>query len=281
MALNPPLLPDGRPAGLLGEWYLLERRGIAAAIDTKDARLGVLKGAGKIIFTTVRIVFIPTRPSPTFQSFDIPLQGISSETFKQPVFGANRLEMDVAMVPGRGLESAGPIHVSLTFNEGGCNKFLRVFFALMEKFRAASSAHDPRAQAVLAQPQSFVQELEAYVDSSDPSVIYCVQAPTTAVASQPAPPPPPGMMMAQPQQDYGYATQPQPQPVYPSYAPPTGAPPAYPVPQPQPYYYAPPGGAPVPPPQQQSQQQAYGQAPPPPGYQYGLGYVTPGGYQQR
>ena len=158
MALNPAILPDGRPAGIFGEWYILERRGIHASIETKDPRYGKLTGKGKIIMTTVRIVFILERPSPQFQSFDIPFQGVSAETFKQPVFGANRLEADVAMVPGRGLQSGGPIHVSLTFNDGGCNKFLKFFFALIEKSRA--SLADPRAQAVLAQPQAFVHEME-------------------------------------------------------------------------------------------------------------------------
>jgi hypothetical protein len=161
MALNPPLLADGRPAGLLGEWYVLERRGIVAHIDTRDPRVGVLKGGCKIQLTTVRIVVLPTKPTPAFAAFDIPLQGLSAEAFKQPIFGANHLDFDVAPVPGRGLESAGPIKVSLTFNDGGCNRFLRVFFALVEKNRAAASAADARARTALAQPQAFVHELEA------------------------------------------------------------------------------------------------------------------------
>lgn len=190
MALNPILLPDGRPAGIFGEWYLLSRRGVHATIDTRDPSRGVLKAHGSLLLTTVRIVFQPTQPSSAFVAFDVPLQGITATAFKQPVFGANRLEMSVAGVPGRGLAPReGLIHCSFTFNEGGCNRLLRVFFSVLEHAQAATAAAAAAAAAggvgapspsaaLLAQPQAFAQEMDAaFIDPSDPSTIYCVEAP--------------------------------------------------------------------------------------------------------
>lgn len=199
------------------------------SIDTKDPTHRVLTAKGcRVLVTTVRVVILPPAHTVNFRAFDIPFQGISAEKFVQPIFGANRLEMDVAMVLGRGLASGGPIHATLTFNEGGCNRFLRVFFALVEKNRQAISS--PQAQAILAAPQAWVtSEMEAYVDPSDPSVIYVTQAPTS---QQPVAPVQPVM---QPQAAYapaGAFYSPAPQQ-------PTNAQPVY--PQQQPAYAAQPG----------------------------------------
>lgn len=227
MALNPPLLPDGRPAGLAGEYYVLERRGVAAAIDTADPRHRTLKAAGScVLLTTTRLVVLPPPHTVNFRAFDVPLQGLSGETFVQPIFGANHLDFSVACVPGRELQSAGPIKVSLTFNEGGCNRFLRVFFALVERNRAAVAS--AAAAAALQAPLGWAAELEAFVDPSDPSVIYVTAAPASAA---PQPPPAPGGAAFAPAPFYA----PQ-QPNVASYA------------QPQPTFYAP---------QQQQQQPAY------------------------
>ena len=179
----------------------LQRRGVAISVDTRDPALRTLMGSGCVYLTTVRFTFVADRPNGPFSSFDIPLEGISSETFKQPVFGANRLEMEVAPVPGRGLVQ--PAHVSLTFNDGGTNTLLRVFFGVMERWRQPVEVR----AAFFAAPQSFIQEQVAYVDSSDPTVLYLTQ-PTMAegqplVAQQQAYPPLPqqqGYVQAQPQQ---------------------------------------------------------------------------------
>jgi hypothetical protein len=160
MALNPPLLPDGRPAGLLGEWNVLERRGVVAALSGTGRR--PLKAAGRLVLTTVRLVFVVTAPGGELRAFDVPLQGITGEVFKQPVFGANRLEMDVAPVPGRGLDEVGsPVHVTLTFNEGGCNTLLKLYFRLLDTVRRATTHAE--AQRALESPQVFMQEQQVCV----------------------------------------------------------------------------------------------------------------------
>ena len=86
MALNPPLLPTGLPAGLIGEFFLLERDGIECSIEARGLPKQTLKGA-RLFVTTLRLCIVsPTATSAGLQCIDIPLQGISGEEFKQPIF---------------------------------------------------------------------------------------------------------------------------------------------------------------------------------------------------
>jgi hypothetical protein len=164
MALNPPLLPGGLPAGIAGEFFCLERSGIELSVDTQSRELGKqVLAKCRLFMTTLRMcVVCTTANSSGLQSFDIPMQGISGESFEQPWFGANYLKLAVAPVLGRGLTS--PAQVKITFIEGGCGLFLRVFFALMAKYKDADAA--ARA-AFLAPPsmQAWVSQTQtAYVD---------------------------------------------------------------------------------------------------------------------
>ena len=164
MALNPPLIPGGLPAGIVGEFFCLERGGIELSVDTQTREHGkqVLPKC-RLFMTTLRMCLIaPAANASGLQAFDIPLQGISGESFEQPWFGANYLALTVAPVPGRGLVS--PAKVKVTFNEGGCGLFLRVFFALMAKYKDADAA--ARANFLAAPSmQHFVNHAQtAYVD---------------------------------------------------------------------------------------------------------------------
>merc|ERR1712146_49694 len=96
-------------------------------------------------------------------------------------------------LPGDGAPLAGgPSKFSLTFNHGGCGTFLPLFFKLMVEVQ-------PSAQAATSQAaQDGRLSQVAYVDPSDPSVLYLTQ-PTAAPNSQQttdfepsAPPPEPG-----------------------------------------------------------------------------------------
>ena len=138
------------------------------------------------------MVFVADRQGGVMSSFDIPLEGISNETFKQPIFGANRLELDVAPVPGRGLPSVA--RVSITFYEGGTNTLLRFFFAVMEQYRRPV----PERMAFFSAPQAFIDSQVAYVDASDPSVIYLTQPAPVSL-------PPPQQQQQQYQPQLGYA----------------------------------------------------------------------------
>lgn len=207
MALNPPLLSSGLPAGLYGETFCIEREGIECTIETHTRELGkmVMKQATLIVTTLRMCVFTRTPTASGLQSFDVPFQGLSGESFQQPIFGANYLAFTVAPVPGRGLVS--PATCKLTFNKGGCGVFLKVFFALMSSYKASDAAtraaflEPPRMQSWLNQTQT------AYVDPSDPSRIFLIQPPSAPPPPVDTAPPPPT------QQSYwgggGYAPVPQ------------------------------------------------------------------------
>lgn len=147
---------------------------------------------------------------------DLPLQGISDEDFKQPIFGANYLCGTVAPVPGRGL--GGPTRFKLYFYAGGCKvrrrelviarlatlpleptpchaaavapactatcpltvtrvsqTFLDFFFAIMERYKAADAASRRAFFASAAAVSSFIRDRQAFVDPSDPTVVFVVQ----------------------------------------------------------------------------------------------------------
>ena len=166
MALNPPLLAGsgGLPAGILGEFFALERAGIELAVDTQSREHGkqVLPRC-RLFLTTLRLCLVAPAPNASgLQAFDIPLQGVSAESFEQPWFGANYLALTVAPVPGRGL--ASPAKVKVTFNEGGCGLFLSVFFSLMARYKDADAAARANFLAAPAM-QSFIARTQtAYID---------------------------------------------------------------------------------------------------------------------
>ena len=75
------------PAGLSAEFFLLEREGIEVTIDLGGAlRKQTLKNA-RLYVTTLRLCIVAPAPTPSgLQSLDLPLQCISGEEFKQPIF---------------------------------------------------------------------------------------------------------------------------------------------------------------------------------------------------
>jgi len=170
MALNPPLVagPGGHlPAGIAGEFFVLERAGIELSLDSQSREHGkqVLRPC-RLFLTTLRLCLVaPAANASGLQALDIPLQGVSAESFEQPFFGANYLALTVAPVPGRGL--ASPAKVKVTFNEGGCGVFLKAFFSLMARYKDANAA--ARA-SFLAPPamQSLMTQV-AYVDRACPA----------------------------------------------------------------------------------------------------------------
>jgi hypothetical protein len=174
MALDVPCVPPlyRLPLGIYGEFFLLSRPGVAGLFQSPEA--GRVEGLrGTIFVTSMRLCFVPDRIGMGgARPFDLPLSGIITEEFKQPFFGANYLCGLVSPVPGRGL--VNNCSFRLTFNDGGCQTFLRVFFTLMAQYRiprgaAPTSFFDP------PRLQTWVQEEIALRDPSDPSTIYLSQ----------------------------------------------------------------------------------------------------------
>lgn len=109
-------------------------------------RKQTLKNA-RLFVTTLRLcVVAPAATASGLQSMDMPLQCISEESFKQPIFGANSLVGRVAPVPGRGLDT--PASFQLYFYKGGCGTFLRILFHLLGTYRE-SGCWCPRVEAPL------------------------------------------------------------------------------------------------------------------------------------
>jgi hypothetical protein len=126
---------------------------------------------------------------------DIPISHLSGEKFNQPIFGANSLTGYVSpvrvfacrcmlvtpftlivrrsQVPGRGL--TGPCEFKLTFKDGSAATFLHFLFQVIETVRVAAMRASAPTIATMIQSGTFATASAAYVDPSDPSVLYVTQ----------------------------------------------------------------------------------------------------------
>lgn len=185
MAINPVLAQDQETADLFplpqaGETFVLKRDNIVF-----EGRLpvgGKLWGRGVFFLTTKRIVFLVKSKAnrQDFKSFEIPLARLDKPKFHQPIFGANylggRLEPLESEPAGSPL-AGGATTVYLTFNSGGCGTFLPLFYQMMHQIHQEAEA----SQLIQAVEQGRLHQI-AYVDPSDPSVLFLSQptaAPTT------------------------------------------------------------------------------------------------------
>lgn len=80
MALNPPLGLGFEPLRVQGEHFCLQRMGVEFELNIKG--MGKLKGAGKVIVTTARLVLINPQGKPEFKAFDLPLALTHHEKFE-------------------------------------------------------------------------------------------------------------------------------------------------------------------------------------------------------
>jgi hypothetical protein len=181
MALNPPILSSGLPAALLGEYFLLSRE-CSFRVDTHVPEFKVLESnAGVVFMTSIRLVFIANNHK---LSFEMPIEGIVMDEFKQPILGANYLHLHVAPVPNRGINTNIPFDIKLTFRKG-TGTFLHVFYKLRESY-LASEAQRVAFLHQQALEQFIANTQVAFVDSSDPSILYVTQ-PAVMVANPVAP----------------------------------------------------------------------------------------------
>lgn len=79
MALNPPLGQGMIPFRVDGEHFCLQRDGVE--FELKINGMGTLKGAGKVVVTTMRLILINPLGKPTFKAFDLPLALTHHEKF--------------------------------------------------------------------------------------------------------------------------------------------------------------------------------------------------------
>jgi hypothetical protein len=167
MALNPPLSPNGDPYRIEGEYFVMKRKGIEFEFKVENGNK--YTGKGNMILTTSRIICVNNKNSSGFKSFDLPLALISGEDFKQPIFGANYICGNCKPLMG---SLPGIIKFKIWFMEGGCGTFAPTYLKMCKNIhRSKNRSVD---QSVINQLQNG-QYKAAYVDPSDPSVMYLQQ----------------------------------------------------------------------------------------------------------
>ena len=167
MALNPPLAPNGDPYRIEGEFFVMKRKGIE--FEFKVDHGNKYTGKGNMILTTSRIICVNNKRSSGFQSFDLPLALITNEDFKQPIFGANYICGNCKPLMNA---LPGIIKFKIWFMEGGCGTFAPTFLKMCRNVnRSKNRSVD---QNVINQIQQG-QYKAAYVDPSDPSIMYLQQ----------------------------------------------------------------------------------------------------------
>ena len=167
MALNPPLAPNGDPYRIEGEFFVMKRKGIE--FEFKVEHGNKYTGKGNMILTTSRIICVNNKRSSGFQSFDLPLALITNEDFKQPIFGANYICGNCKPLMNA---LPGMIKFKIWFMEGGCGTFAPTFLKMCRNVnRSKNRSVD---QNVINQIQQG-QYKAAYVDPSDPSIMYLQQ----------------------------------------------------------------------------------------------------------
>ena len=172
MALNTKLDTNtGLPVELEGkdEIFLLRRESIEFDATVRDS--GRFRGKGIVVLTTLRLVFLSENrvrdSDDTFISFECPLACIKNESFNQPIFGANNLTFQLDRY------EIGPSDVALTFRNGGAGTLLRALGRLLSEYRSSIISKTTTRRKTVVRPSDYVRE--AFVDPSDPSVLFLSQ----------------------------------------------------------------------------------------------------------
>ncbi|KAK8797582.1 hypothetical protein WA158_005928 [Blastocystis sp. Blastoise] len=169
MALNPPLT-NGIPVGVIGEQFLLKRNEIGLKCRIQNYSFD---GRGKIYLSSYRIVFVADKPTSNFNSLDIPLANIRNEKYNQPFFGFNYLSFQLIPVPNLGFNE--PFDVNLVFKSGGSDTFLKLLWNVIAAVRFSHEHQNATLPQGIQSIALGTVVKTAYVDPSDPSVLYTTQ----------------------------------------------------------------------------------------------------------
>jgi hypothetical protein len=165
------------PQPLLNEVFILKREGVD--FDIQNSEHGKLGGSGEIFVTNLRLVFhARTRNRPEdFLAYQLLLGEILKPKYEQPIFGANYLKGEAIPIQ---LGRVGDVW-RVYFNKGGSGTLLPVLSDLLTQ-AGATQRNANVGVTVQAYPVGNV----AYVDPSDPSVIYVHQPVPATVVNPPA-----------------------------------------------------------------------------------------------
>ncbi|KAL2040871.1 hypothetical protein N7G274_006329 [Stereocaulon virgatum] len=93
---------------------------------------------GKAIITNQRLIYLPTTPTPTLQSFSAPLLNLQDTHVSAPFFGPNTWEGILIPVTGGGIPPQHTlVSLKLTFKEGGAFDFSSTFERIKENVAQA------------------------------------------------------------------------------------------------------------------------------------------------
>ena len=98
-----------------GEHFCVQRKGVKFSLKIKG--MGKLKGEGKVVLTTHRLVLINPEGKDEFKAIDLPLALTFKEQFEQPIFGANAWTGHCKAMPNA---LPGDIEFEIKFMDGGC-----------------------------------------------------------------------------------------------------------------------------------------------------------------
>jgi hypothetical protein len=86
----------------------------------------------------LKIIYLPVSPTPTLQSFAVPILNVADSRVTAPWFGANRWEAMIQPVSGGGIPSQhAELDMVMEFKEGGAFDFASIFERLKERLRQA------------------------------------------------------------------------------------------------------------------------------------------------
>jgi hypothetical protein len=84
------------------------------------------------------MIYLPVTPTPTLQSFAVPILNVSDSRVTAPWFGANKWEAIIQPVAGGGIPPQHDhLDLVMEFKEGGAFDFSSVFERLKERLRQA------------------------------------------------------------------------------------------------------------------------------------------------
>jgi hypothetical protein len=120
----------------------------------------------------MKIIYLPVSPTPTLQSFAVPILNIADSRVTAPWFGANKWEAIIQPVSGGGIPSQhAELDMVMEFKEGGAFDFASIFERLKERLRQAvdvareSGADTEDGGSGINMNNVHLDELPAYEES--------------------------------------------------------------------------------------------------------------------
>ncbi|KAK5131658.1 hypothetical protein LTR08_000785 [Meristemomyces frigidus] len=145
---------------------------------------------GVLYLTNRRLIYLPDKPTATFQSFAAPILNLHDSHVSAPFFGANQWLALLQPVQGGGVPvpGGGVVEIKLTFKEGGAFDFHTCFERVKERLGQAVEVGRMQGEggggAARGGAGVGLEDLPAYREESEGPLMSPVGPPVGAVASQ-------------------------------------------------------------------------------------------------